>query len=199
MATDIARVMDHLGMERAHVVGMSMGGMISQRFALQAPHRLTSLTSIMSTTGSILVGQATPAAAAFAFGEPVTERDEVIQRTVEMLEVYWGPHHWDEKRARDRAAASYDRSFYPAGRNRQLAALLADGDRTSQLSGLELPTLVIHGGADPLVDVSGGEATADAIPDAKLSIFPTMGHDIPPALWPEMRDLLTAHFSNAAK
>ena len=195
MAMDIAAVMDHLGIDRAHVVGVSMGGMVSQRLAIDAPHRLASLTSIMSTTGSILVGQATPAAAAFAFGEPVTEREEVIQRTIDMLEVYWGPHHWDEERARARAMASYDRSFYPDGRNRQFAALLADGDRTVELTSLDVPTLVIHGGSDPLVDISGGEATADAIPDAKLSVFPTMGHDIPPALWPEIRDLITAHFA----
>ena len=196
MAMDIAAVMDHLRIERAHVVGVSMGGMISQRFAIEAPHRLASLTSIMATTGSILVGQATPAAAAFAFGEPVTDRDEVIQRTVDMLHVYWGPHHWDEDRARARAVASYDRSFYPDGRNRQLGALLADGDRTRELTQLEVPTLVIHGGSDPLVEVSGGKATADAIPDAKLTIFPTMGHDIPPPLWHEIRDLMTNHFSD---
>lgn len=195
MAMDIAAVMDHLEIARAHVVGVSMGGMIAQRFAIEAPNRLASLTSIMATTGSILVGQATPAAAAFMFGEPVSARDDVIQRTVDMLEVYWGPHHWDEDRARTRAAASYDRSFHPEGRNRQLAAMLADGDRTPELTTLEVPTLVIHGGADPLIDVSGGEATADAIPDAKLSIFPTMGHDIPEVLWPEIRDLITDHFS----
>lgn len=195
MAMDIAAVMDHLEVERAHVVGVSMGGMISQRFAIDAPHRLASLTSIMSTTGSILVGQASPAAAAFAFGEPVATRDEVIERTVDMLEVYWGPHHWDEDRARARAIAAYDRSFHPDGRNRQLAALLADGDRTDELSRLTVPTLVVHGGADPLVDVSGGKATADAIPDATLSVFPTMGHDIPPVLWPEIRDLMTGHFT----
>jgi pimeloyl-ACP methyl ester carboxylesterase len=198
MAMDIAAVMDHLRIEQAHVVGVSMGGMISQRFAIEAPHRLASLTSIMATTGSILVGQATPGAAAFAFGEPVTDREQVIQRTVDMLQVYWGPHHWDEARARARAVASYDRSFYPDGRNRQLGALLADGDRTQELARLEVPTLVIHGGSDPLVDVSGGKATADAIPDAKLSIFPTMGHDIPPPLWPEIRDRMTAHFSDNA-
>lgn len=198
MAMDIATVMDHLDLDQAHIVGVSMGGMISQRFAIEAPQRLASLTSIMSTTGSILVGQATPAAAAFAFGEPVTDRDEVVRRTVDMLKVYWGPHHWDEERARARAVASYDRSFYPEGRNRQFAALLADGDRTQALEQLDVPTLVIHGGSDPLVDVSGGEATASAIPDAKLAVFPTMGHDIPPALWPEIRDLMTQHFEGNA-
>ncbi len=91
--------------------------------------------------------------------------------------------------------SSTDRSFFPDGRSRQLAALLADGDRTTDPSNLDVPTLVIHGGADPLIDVSGGEATADAIPGAKLSVFPTMGHDIPPALWPEIRDLMIAHFA----
>ncbi len=195
MGRDIAAVMDHLGVERAHVAGVSMGGMIAQRFAIDAPDRLASLTSIMATTGSILVGQATPAAAAFAFGEPVTSREAVIQRTVDMLKTYWGPHHWDEERARARAVASFDRSFDPDGRNRQFAAMLADGDRTDELARLSVPALVVHGGADPLIDVSGGEATADAIPDAKLSIFPTMGHDIPPPLWPQIRDLMTDHFA----
>jgi len=198
MAADISAVQDHLKIDRAHIVGVSMGGMIAQRFAIAAPHRSASLTSIMATTGSILVGQATPEAAAFAFGEPVNGREEVVQRTVDMLKVYWGPHHWDEERARARSAASYDRSFYPDGRNRQFAALLADGDRTHELAGLEVPTLVIHGGADPLVDVSGGKATADAIPDAKLAIFPTMGHDIPTVLWPNIRDLMADHFSDNA-
>ena len=198
MAADIAAVMDHLEIERAHVVGVSMGGMISQRFAIDAPDRLASLTSIMSTTGSILVGQATPGAAAFALGEPPTGREAVIQRTIDMLKVYWGPHHWDEERARARAMASYDRSFFPDGRERQFAALLADGDRTAELSCVTVPTLVIHGGADPLIDVGGGEATADAIPDSKLAVFPSMGHDIPPVLWPEIRDLMIAHFSTNA-
>jgi pimeloyl-ACP methyl ester carboxylesterase len=195
MAMDIAALMDHLEIGRAHIVGVSMGGMIAQRFAIEAPDRLASLTSIMSTTGSTLVGQATPAAAAFMFGEPVTGREDVIERTVEMLKVYWGPHHWDEERARTRAVASYDRSFHPEGRTRQFAAMLADGDRTAELTRLAVPTLVIHGGADPLIDVSGGEATADAIPDAKLAILPSMGHDIPRELWPDIRDLITAHFA----
>jgi pimeloyl-ACP methyl ester carboxylesterase len=195
MANDILSVMDHLAIERAHVVGVSMGGMIGQRLALDTPQRLASLTSIMSTTGSILVGQSTPEAAAFAFGEPATSRREVIDRTVDMLEVYWGPHHWDRERARKRAEAAFDRSFHPEGRNRQFAAMLADGDRTGSLAEVRAPTLVIHGEADPLIDVSGGRATADAIPDAKLVTFSTMGHDIPPALWPEIRDGMTAHFA----
>ena len=195
MANDILSVMDHLAIERAHVVGVSMGGMIGQRFAIDTPQRLASLTSIMSTTGSILVGQSTPEAAAFAFGEPATSPDEVIARTVDMLEVYWGPHHRDRERARKRAEAAFDRSFDPEGRNRQFAAMLADGDRTSFLAGVRAPTLVIHGEADPLIDVSGGRATADTIPDAKLVTFSTMGHDIPPALWPEIRDVMTAHFA----
>lgn len=196
MAGDIAAVLDHLGMERAHVVGVSMGGMITQRFAIDTPERMASMTTIMSTTGSLLVGQATPEAAAFAFGEPVSSRQAMIEQTVAMLRVYWGPHHWDEERAVNRAAAAYDRAFFPPGRNRQFAALLADGDRTGQLSEVEVPTLVIHGGSDPLIDVSGGEAIADAVPNAKLTVLPTMGHDIPPSLWNEVRDLMVAHFAD---
>jgi pimeloyl-ACP methyl ester carboxylesterase len=196
MAGDIAAVLDHLAFERAHIVGVSMGGMITQRLAIDAPERMASMTTIMSTTGSLVVGQATPEAAAFAFGEPVTSREAVIGQTVEMLRVYWGPHHWDEERARSRAGAAYDRAFFPEGRNRQFAALLADGDRTEQLSKVDVPTLVIHGGSDPLVDVSGGRAIADAVPNAKLVVFPTMGHDIPVSLWDEVRDIMIAHFAD---
>lgn len=194
MGNDGFAVLDHLGIERAHVVGVSMGGMISQRMAIEAPERLADLTVIMSTTGSTSVGQATPQASAFFMRAPASSRDAAITATMEMMRVYWGPHHWDEQRAQQRAADAFDRSFYPEGVGRQFAAMLADGDRTEQLRSLEVPTLVVHGEADPLIDVSGGAAIADAVPDAKLVTFPTMGHDIPPQLWPAVRDELVEHF-----
>ncbi len=194
MGNDGLAVLDHLGIARAHVVGVSMGGMISQRMAIETPERLASMVAIMSTTGSTTVGQATPEASAFFMRAPAPSRDAAITGTIEMMRVYWGPHHWDEQRAQQRAADAFDRSFYPEGVGRQFAAILADGDRTEALRGLDVPTLVLHGRSDPLIDVSGGKAIADVIPDAKLTIFPTMGHDIPPQLWPSVRDELVAHF-----
>lgn len=195
MGNDGLAVLDHLGIERAHVVGVSMGGMVTQRMAIESPDRLATLTTIMSTTGSISVGQATPEASAFFMRAPSSSREAAIADTMEMMKVYWGPHHWDEQRARARAAAAFDRSFYPEGVGRQFAAILADGDRTAQLRDVTVPTLVIHGDSDPLIDVSGGEAIAESIPDAKLTVLPTMGHDIPPPLWPQIRDLLVDHFA----
>lgn len=195
MGNDGFAVLDELGIDRAHVVGVSIGGMISQRMAIETPDRLASMTSIMSTTGSTAVGQATPQASAFFLRAPASSRDDAIAATMEMMRVYWGPHHWDERRAHQRAVDAYDRSFYPEGVGRQFAAMLADGDRTEALRRLEVPTLVIHGGSDPLIDVSGGKAIADAVPDAKLVILPSMGHDIPPQVWPQVRDAFVEHFS----
>lgn len=195
MGNDGLAVLDHLGIQRAHVVGVSMGGMITQRMAIESPDRLATLTTIMSTTGSIAVGQATPEASAFFMRAPSSSREAAIADTMEMMKVYWGPHHWDEQRARSRAAAAFDRSFHPEGVGRQFAAILADGDRTAQLRDVTVPTLVVHGDSDPLIDVSGGEAIAESIPDAKLIVLPTMGHDIPPQLWPQIRDLLVDHFA----
>ena len=195
MGNDGLAVLDHLGIARAHVVGVSMGGMISQRMAIETPERLASMVAIMSTTGSTTVGQATPEASAFFMRAPAASREAAIAASVEMMRVYWGPHHWDEQRAQHRAADAFDRSFFPEGVGRQFAAILADGDRTEALRQLDTPTLVIHGEADPLIDVSGGSAIADAVPDAKLVILPTMGHDIPPELWPTVRDELVEHFA----
>lgn len=197
MAEDVIGLIDHLGIERAHVVGQSMGGMIAQRIAIDHPHRVLSLTSIMSTTGSPAVGRATGEASSLLTRAPAEDRAEAIASAVDSMRITWGPHHFDETRAVARATEAHDRSFRPAGAARQFGAIVADGDRTPELASLTAPTLVIHGGADPLIGVSGGEATAGAVPDAELVVFEDMGHDIPPALWPKIRDAMLRHFEAA--
>ena len=198
MAQDVIGLIDHLGIDRAHVVGQSMGGMIAQRLAIDHPHRVLSLTSIMSTTGSPAVGQATAEASSLLTRAPADDRAAAIASAVDGMRITWGPHHFDETRAVTRATEAHDRSFRPAGAARQFGAIVADGDRTTELRSLAVPTLVIHGGADPLIGVSGGEATASAVPDAELVVFEEMGHDIPPALWPAIRDAMIRHFEAAA-
>ncbi|MEX0756471.1 MAG: alpha/beta hydrolase, partial [Acidimicrobiia bacterium] len=127
------------------------------------------------------------------FTAPPTERQAAIQSTVDYARLAWGDY-FDEARARETAARNLDRVVYPHGTGRQLAAILATGDRTADLKGITAPTLVIHGEKDPLIGVSGGIATAEAIPDAELWIVPGMGHDLPPELYDEITSRLIAHF-----
>jgi len=146
-----------------------------------------SLTSIMSTTGDATVGQATPEALGALLSAPATSRQEAVERTVSIFGVIGSPGFaLDEADLRERAGLAYDRADDPLGVARQLLAIIASGDRTASLRSVDMPTLVVHGGDDPLVDVSGGRATADAIPDAELVIFEGMGHDLPRALWSEI-------------
>ncbi|MFV0524226.1 MAG: alpha/beta fold hydrolase [Acidimicrobiales bacterium] len=190
MAADGLAVLDDLGVERAHIVGASMGGMIAQQLAIDHPERVISLTSIMSTTGNPEVGQASDEAMMALVSPVPTERDDIIERSVELAKLLTGVH-FDDARARTRAANAYDRSFHPAGAGFQMAAIAASGDRTDRLAGLSVPALVIHGAADPLVTPSGGEATAAAIPGATLLMVSDMGHDLPPARWDEIVGAIT--------
>ena len=192
MAADAAGLLEALGIESAHVVGISMGGMIAQTMAIEHSARVRSLTSIMSTTGDRSVGTATEAAMAVLLAAPATNRDEAMQRAVTTYRVIGSPGYpFDEERVRDVAARSYDRAYDPPGVGRQLLAILASGDRTPRLADVRTPTLVIHGADDPLVDVSGGRATAQAIPGAKLVVLEGMGHDLPRDLWPVLVDHIT--------
>lgn len=185
MAADAMAVLDDLGIDAAHVVGASMGGMIAQQVAIDHPERVLSLTSIMSTTGDPSVGQGQQEALGALFSPPPTERDAAIQRGVDIGKVICGPHY-DEEVARIRIADAYDRCYHPAGAPFQMAAIAKTGNRTEALKGLDVPTLVIHGDVDPLVTPSGGAATAEAIPGARLLTFDDMGHDLPEPRWPEI-------------
>jgi pimeloyl-ACP methyl ester carboxylesterase len=182
MARDALAVLDDLGIERAHVVGASMGGMIVQELAAGFPDRLLSATSIMSTTGDTSVGQARPGVMEALMTPPPEGRDAVIAHAVGVNQKIAGPL-WDEGEALARATAAYDRSFHPVGALFQMAAIAASGNRTERLRSVTVPTLVIHGREDPLIGLSGGLATAEAIPGADLLVLGHMGHNLPAKYW----------------
>jgi pimeloyl-ACP methyl ester carboxylesterase len=184
MAADAVGLLDALGFERAHVVGASMGGQIAQATAVEYPERVRSLTSMMSTTGNMAVGQTAPEVMRELFtGPPATTRDEVIEKYVRAMRVVGSPAYpSDENEVAERAGRAYNRSYDLVGVARQAVATVASGDRTERLRRLKAPTLVIHGLADRMCDVSGGRATAEAIPDAELMLIEGMGHNLPAAL-----------------
>ena len=186
MAADAAGLLDAVGIDSAHILGMSMGGMIAQQLAIDHPARVRTLTSIMSTP-SIAIGPPTPEALTSLL-VPVPEgREAVIEQSVAGSRVISSPGFpFDEAGVRQRATAHYDRGHHPVGTLRQMAAILASPDRTSGLVGLDLPALVIHGADDPLVTLPGGEATAAAISGSELWIIEGMGHDLPAALLPDI-------------
>ncbi len=199
MADDAAGLLTELGLPKVHVVGASLGGMITQALAIHHQDRFLSVCSIMSTTGDRSVGAPTGEAIAALLRPIATSRDEAIAASVAGSEVIGSPGYpADESVLRARAAAAYDRSYCPEGTARQLAAILASPDRTEGLHGVRLPFLVLHGEADPLVTPSGGEATAAAVPDAKLVTYPGMGHDMPEALWTDFIDAIEANAELAA-
>lgn len=185
MAADAAGLLDALDIERAHVAGMSMGGMITQALAIEHQARVRSMTSIMSSTGSRRVGQPKVALMRRFARRPTPTRDTAVELGVETFRAISGPT-FDEVEARRMVEVSVARSFRPAGVARQTAAILASHDRTGGLRRLHLPALVIHGLVDPLVRLSGGIATAAAIPGSRLLMFNDMGHDLPATRWDEM-------------
>ncbi len=198
MASDAVGLLDALAIDRAHVVGASMGGMIAQVIAIEHPDRVRSLTSIMSTTGNGDVGQPTERGISALMTPPPSSRQEAMDRAVSIAQTIGSPgFELDQAEVRERAARSYDRANDPDGVGRQLLAILASADRTQALRSLRVPTLVLHGGADPLVDASGGYATAEAIPGAELLVLPGMGHDLPSALWPQITGRIAGLVSRA--
>jgi pimeloyl-ACP methyl ester carboxylesterase len=199
MADDAAALLGALGIAEAHVVGASMGGMITQAAVINHPERFLSATSIMSTTGDRAVGAPTGEAMTALLRPVATSREEAIQASVEGSLVIGSPGYpTDERLLRERAAAAYDRSYNPEGTARQLGAILGSPDRTEGLHGVRIPFLVVHGEADPLVTPSGGDATAAAVPGSKLLTIPGMGHDLPEALWDTVIDAIVANTELAA-
>lgn len=198
MACDAAGLLRALDLAPAHVVGVSMGGMIGQTLAARHPELVRSLVSILASTGGGRVGQPAPTTLRRLLARPAPGRDAAIERAVAMFR-HIGSHGFplDEATLRLEATRAYDRAYDPAGAGRQLAAVLKSGDRTSELARIRAPTLVIHGDRDRMVHPSGGRATAAAIPGARLETIAGMGHDLPTGAWPILIDLIAAHVDAA--
>ncbi|HEY1273775.1 MAG TPA: alpha/beta fold hydrolase [Thermoleophilaceae bacterium] len=200
MAGDAFGLMDHLGVQAAHLVGVSMGGMIAQQMAIEHPERVLSLASIMSTTGERRVGRPKLRLWALMTRPAPRERDAYIEYFVRLFRAIGSSKRYpaNESMIREEAARTYDRGYHPAGTSRQLGAIIASGDRTDRLRDVRVPTVVVHGRSDPLVPFRGGAATARAIPDARLVAIDGMGHDLPPEVWPTIVDAVVENAARAA-
>ena len=184
MAADGMAVLDALGIDRAHVMGLSMGGMIVQTMAIEHPDRLLSMTSVMSSTGEPEYGQSTPRAFELLTAPPATDQESYVQSWIEGLREWGSPEFFDEDRLRADAERAFERSFRPDGSGRQFLAIRASAEgRAAKLRDVRVPTLVMHGSADTLITPSGGERTAELIPGARFVLIEGMGHDYPPQLW----------------
>jgi pimeloyl-ACP methyl ester carboxylesterase len=198
MADDAAALLDALELDTAHVCGASMGGMIAQTLAIRHGRRVRSLASIMSSTGNPSLPQAKPEAMAVLMSPPPTDRASSLDAAVRTWRTIGSPGFpFDETKIRERAGRLFDRSFHPQGVARQLAAILAHGSRVEKLRDVKAPTLVIHGAADPLVPLAGGEDTARAIPGAELLVIEGMGHDLPEGAWPRIVGAISEHTAKA--
>lgn len=199
MAADAVGLLDALDIEKAHIVGASMGGMITQHIGFGFPDRVLSLTSIMSTTGHAKLSRASTEAMKALTTRPKDAELATIREHGLMLSRAIGSpgYRADPDVIRAKAELNFKRSFYPEGMSRQIAAIIADGDRRGRLKGITAPTLVIHGEADPLVPVDGGHDTAAHIPGATIKLFPGMGHDLPIELVEPMADVVAEHAKGA--
>ncbi|MDX3098498.1 alpha/beta fold hydrolase [Streptomyces sp. ME01-24h] len=201
MADDAVGLLDALDLRAAHVVGASMGGMIAQQLVIDHPERALSLCSIMSTTGDRSVGRASAQAIAAlpgSKGAPLTREaviDEGVRRAAVIGSPAYPPAPGD---LRERLTAAYDRAYRPEGYVRQYAAILASPNRTEGLRSVTVPTVVVHGEQDPLVDPSGGRATAAAVPGSELLLIPGMGHDLPEQVWPTVVNAIARNAARAA-
>ena len=193
MAGDAVAVLDDLGVARAHVVGASMGGMIAQTLAIEHPERLSSLTSIMSTTGDRDVGRSSSVALQALLAPPSTSRASYVSRQLAGARAWGSPDCFDEERLVAAAREAFERSFNPGGLARQFMAIQASGSRTKALGDVKISTLVVHGNKDTLIDISGGRRTAAAIPNARFVEIEGMGHDYPPQYWNQLIGLLHEH------
>lgn len=198
MAADAAGLLDALGIDAAHLVGVSMGGMIVQTMAIEHPGKTLSVTSIMSTTGDPDVGQPTDEATAVLLGPAPTTEAEAIAAAFAAASVIGSPEYHDEAAIEARAAREWNRARNPAGFVRQIAAIAASASRTEALGSVDVPFTVVHGLADTLVTPSGGRRTAEAVPGATLVEIEGMGHDLPRMLWPQVIEAILATVHEAA-
>jgi pimeloyl-ACP methyl ester carboxylesterase len=198
MADDAVGLLDALGIEKAHICGVSMGAMITQVIGYRHPSRVLSLIPIMGSTGNPALPRAKPEAFKMLITPAPEEREAYIEYSVIMWKVFWGSLHFDEDIVRKRAAVSYDRVFYPQGIARQHAAIISNGNRKSRLASITAPTLVIHGSEDPLLPIEHGKDTAEAIPDAEMLIIGGMGHCLPKIVWPQIVDAIANQTNKAA-
>jgi pimeloyl-ACP methyl ester carboxylesterase len=189
MANDARGLLDHLGIERAHIMGASMGGMIAQVFAIENPGRTISLISVMSMPGEPETMQSTPEAMTALMSIPPSDRAGFIEHSL-VYQAFQSKKYRDDDLSRKNAARDYDRSFYPQGSPRQLAAIYASGRRTEALAALRVPTLVLHGTQDTLISPVAAKRTAEIIPGSQLVMFDDMGHDLPQPLWPRFVDTI---------
>jgi pimeloyl-ACP methyl ester carboxylesterase len=199
MAADGMGLLDSLGIERADIFGASMGGMISQTMAIEHPERVRSLTSLMSTTGEVEVGTPDPETltALLSVMVPQVDREERIQSSVHVSRVIGTQRLFNTERATERAGVAVDRAYDPEGTARQLVAIFASGSRADGLAQLSLPTVVMHGNEDPLVNISGGLRTAELVPKAEFRMLEGMGHDMPLDYWDRIIEGITASAERA--
>ena len=200
MAADGIGLLDALGIDKAHIVGASMGGMIAQHVAAKYPDRCLSFTQIFSTTGNPKLPPARKEALQALVTRPKSaDEDVLVEHGIMLARTIGSPGYPSpEERLRERTRVSVRRSFYPEGPTRHLSAIVADGDRREMLRGIEVPTLVLHGEDDPLVPCEGGHDTADCIPGAKLKTIPGWGHDLPLDLVDELAGEIAGHASASA-
>jgi pimeloyl-ACP methyl ester carboxylesterase len=198
LAADAIGLIEALDLGPVHAVGVSMGGMIVQQLTIDRPDLVRSVCSIMSTTGDPSVGGPSAEALEVLMAPPPTERAAYLDHQVRVWKVIGSPGFpFDEAEVRRRAGASFDRCFCPAGTARQLAGIMASPDRTAALGEIRVPALVIHGEDDALINVSGGRATAAAIPGARSMLIPGMGHELPPGAWTQVVDAMAANAARA--
>ena len=189
MAADGIGLLDHLGIDRAHIVGNSMGGMIVQTMAIEHPERIASVTSVMSSVGDPRVGRPTPEARDALLAPSPPDRDDYIAASL-TSQIWASKKYCDTGWLQENAAAHFDRCFYPEGATRQLAAIYASGDRSGGLAALDVPMLVIHGRDDTLITPEGGERTAELVPGSRYLLLADMGHDAPAPLWPVLAEAI---------
>lgn len=193
MAADGMVVLDTLGVKRAHVMGLSLGGMIAQTMAIEHPHRLITMTSVMSTTGEPEYRKGSERAQELLLARPAHDRDGYVENWVAGLREWGSPEFADETRWRSMAGRSFDRCFHPSGPTRQYLAMMASEPRAERLRHVTVPTLVMHGDKDTLIDKVGGIRTAELIPGARYEEIIGMGHDYPPQLWHRWVELVVDH------